>query len=240
MNMKSIRLRAHEVQGILDGRQTQTRRIVKAQIDHECWVGTENGPVPSLPDWSKVGIAEGKLWCGNCGWLALNPLGCPYGKTGDVLYVRETWKPENMKSHDEYLVGVRYKADDSWKQIPIFGPVYNAFHAGKGKSWQPSLFMPKEAARIFLRITDIRVERLQDITEEDAKAEGAEPMHHRCGGFGYYEAGGETMECTCLSWDQGEYCMGFKLLWQSINGPDSWQTNPWVWLVTFERIDKPE
>lgn len=234
MKMKPILFSTPMVAAILEGKKTQTRRIVKAKIDHECWVGTENGPVPSLPDWSKVGIAEGKLWCGNCGWLALNPLGCPYGKTGDVLYVRETWAVTCGGKYE-------YKADGGFPPRII----HESANESGGEDvvterWFPSIHMPKEACRLFLRITDIRVERLQDITEEDAMSEGTEPMHHRCGGFGYYEAGGEIMECTCLSWDQGEYCMGFKLLWQSINGPDSWERNDWVWVVNFERIDKPE
>lgn len=208
------------VQAILEGRKTQTRRTVKPQPDSKATLFSyQPDQWPKKPWIAKFKFKEIE---GAPYYEVTNDYKCPYGEPGDILYVRETWKPENMKSHDEYLVGVRYKADDSWKQIPIFGPVYNAFHAGKGKSWQPSLFMPKEAARLFLRITDIRVERLQDISEEDCLKEGI-----------------ESVKVSEAAYHSGTYGEWFRELWQSINGPESWEANPWVWVVSFERTEKP-
>lgn len=106
-------------------------------------------------------------------------------------------------------------------------------------AWRPSIFMPKGACRLFLRITDIRVERLDEISEEDAVAEGCEEMSHRCGGFGYYEGGGEIHDCDCQQWEYPPYVMGFRTLWESINGKGSWGPT-WVWVVNFERIEKPD
>lgn len=82
--------------------------------------------------------------------------------------------------------------------------------------WKPSLFMPKDACRIFLKVTDVKVERLQDITEAEAKAEGV-----------------QVADC-CHA-----YYHGFSLLWQKINGKESWEANPWAWCISFEKIEKP-
>lgn len=226
MKQRPILFSTPMVQAILEGRKTQTRRIVKANLDHDCWIGSEDGPVSAWPEWSQQALKNGELYCGNCGHRALNPVICPYGKPGDILWVRETWC--KVIDQDEATPGYLYKADeDPTGQF-------------SGYRWKPSIHMAQSAARIFLRITDIRVERLQDITEEDAMAEGAEERHHRCGGFGYYEAGGEIWDCECQKWNDSPQVMGFKDLWQSINGPDSWQSNPWTWVVSFERIDKLE
>lgn len=152
---------------------------------------------------------------------------CPYGQPGDLLWVRETWAWDGQTSFtDLQAIGnFWYKADDTG-----YSPA----------KWKPSIFMPKEAARIFLRITDVRVERLQDISEEDAKAEGAQPSSHRCGGFGYYEAGGDVHECECQGFIENSPAIeGYKWLWESINGAGSWGANPWVWVISFERCEKP-
>lgn len=125
----------------------------------------------------------------------------PFGQVGDVLWVRETWQ------NSENNVYYHYKAD----------------FTEPGKGWKPSIFMPKDAARIWLKITDVRVERLNDISAEDSQKEG-------------------------ITWNQGEeweakyqnaYSYKFKMLWDSINGEESWNANPWVWVIEFERIEKP-
>jgi hypothetical protein len=121
----------------------------------------------------------------------------PYGKIGDILWVKETFT--------EYFPGeFEYKA--GFTDEPI--------------KWKPSIFMPKAAARIFLKITDIRVERLQDMSREDCKKEG-----------------------VLLGNDNGKFAGWhdvFRDLWEKINGPDSWVSNPWVWVISFERCEKPE
>ncbi|HNW91201.1 MAG TPA: hypothetical protein PKN48_16195 [Bacteroidales bacterium] len=118
---------------------------------------------------------------------------CPYGQPGDILWVRESFF-----NHFSDLYS--YKADNT-----------------KGnKKWKPSIHMPKAACRIFLRITDIRVERLKNITEEDANNEGV----------------------FLDMWDNK--VTAFSNLWKKINGHDSWSANPWVWVISFERCEKPE
>lgn len=127
---------------------------------------------------------------------------CPYGQPGDRLWVRETWAP--------MTIGYAYGAD----------PVWNASPDGK---WRPSIHMPRAACRIKLEITGLRIERLQDISEADAKAEGV------------------TWQEWCQN-DDGtnepyeEAADAFKRLWEQINGGGSWDANPWVWVVEFKVV----
>ena len=118
-----------------------------------------------------------------------------YGKPEDQLWVRETWV---------------WEGDTGWEDlVPMGSFFYKAdFEDGEGPTkWKPSIFMPRRATRITLDIYDIRIERLNDISYSDAKAEGVEYPHD------------------------------FFKLWESINGTGSWRKNPWVWVVTFKRID---
>ena len=124
---------------------------------------------------------------------------CPYGQLGDRLWVRETWLRHSVNVPNDYL----YRADH-----PDDGTIGPA-HGG----WKPSIHMPRWASRITLEITDVRVERLQDISARDAWAEGITP-----------------------SPDVDPY-HEYRDLWESINGPGSWDANPWVWAVSFKRID---
>lgn len=182
------------VQAILAGRKTQTRRVVKPQPD-------EDGLAKFIPSqrWEDTG---GKAYT------------CPYGKVGDVLWVRETWKeaPEQA-TWKKYS----YKAD------------YNSHLAQLGK-WKPSIFMPKDASRIWLKITNVSVERLQDITNKDAMSEGIESIDHGVHWRNYVPS-----EISCFIHPMHS----FESLWTSINGEDSWNANPWVWVIEFERIEKP-
>lgn len=127
---------------------------------------------------------------------------CPYGKPGDLMWVRETFSEKDNK--------VIYRAD-----------VCSKYDLPDGFKWKPSIHMPKVAARFWLRITDIRIERLHDITEGDAKAEGAENLLWR----GVIK-------------DTQSYRNGFTSIWLSINGDASWNKNPWVWVITFEVLSK--
>jgi len=121
---------------------------------------------------------------------------CPYGQPGDILWVREKFTPDRG--------GYFYAADNHLTQI---------------LNWKPSIHMPKAAARIWLQVEAVRVERLQDITEADAEGEGA-----------------KTVFCQYVNDTQGyhSYVEGFRKIWQSINGPESWEQNPWVWVVSFK------
>ena len=184
------------VQAILEGRKTQTRRVVKPQP----------GDHPN-----------------DDGYMSTVLERCPYGEPETVLWVREIWAHTNQLNlnFEDENYGYVYKADEQdWRQY-------------EGWKWNSSLFMPFAAARIFLRIKSVRVERLQDISYEDAVHEGI-----------YTDYPSET---PVWSHDWKDYLGGesdldaygsFANLWKSINGPESWADNPWVWVVEFERITK--
>lgn len=141
---------------------------------------------------------------------------CPYGQPGDVLWVRETWQPSASGAY------VHFKAD--------------CIDTDPGKGWKPSIHMPKDACRLFLRITNVRVERLQSISEQDAVAEGIKPMQSFDSGAGVSER--QLYENYLL---QGYTEVlpkdSFCSLWASINGEQSWRYNPWVWVIEFERME---
>jgi hypothetical protein len=202
MKHRPILFSTDMVQAILEGRKTQTRRVVKPQPMHDS--------APPHKDGNQ--------------WLHMGDVyKCPYGQPGDVLWVREAWAHTsqlNINSEDENY-GYVYKADgQTWKDY-------------EGWTWKPSIHMPRKAARLFLRIKAVRVERLQEISDEDAIDEGLIHLNYkRYPSYTYnihkYPNGfGTAIGC-------------FSHLWESINGPESWDANPWVWVVEFERITKEE
>jgi hypothetical protein len=201
MAEKPILFTTPMVQAILDGRKTMTRRVVKAPVLYE---------VSESP--SKISRKGDKWefrWNGKVtiGGFDIKP---PY-QPGDRLYVRETWL--------EYNGTYAYKADNRHLRLEELGIHFK---------WRPSIHMPKSAARIWITVTDVRVERVQEISEEDAKAEG-------CG----HECGCNRIMC--------EHCMNtgydypplldFMELWDSLNAKRGygWEQNPWVFVYTFER-----
>lgn len=141
---------------------------------------------------------------------------CPYGQPGDRLWVRETF----AKQFDG---GYTYSAD--------FPKGFKPDKTTLG-NWKPSIHMPRTASRIMLEVVSIRVERLQDINEWDAIAEGIE-MVAGPDGINYYGNYGDDNSDTCLS-----PVDSYRTLWQSINGPDSWNENPFVWVVEFRLIEQ--
>lgn len=142
---------------------------------------------------------------------------CPYGQTGDRLWVRETW-----------AYGIHALAADKDEDGPF---VYAADGTTQGRlceRWRPSIHMPRWASRILLEIVSVRVERLQSISEADAEAEGcaAEPCDHK-------RQSCEDVGCC------GPTAVGaYRYLWDSINGAGSWASNPWVWVVEFKRVEE--
>lgn len=200
------------VRALLDGTKTQTRRAVKSQADS---IEPHDGyPGEWLP-W-KDGERQASILC-------------PYGIVGDRLWVRETWAWSPLASmgpspdHKQFLV---YAADDS--------AVGYEFPA------RPSIHMFRWASRIILKIADVRVERLQDISDEDVLAEGTPGMV--CGRYQCARCNGHGRNHT---WPTGcPHCNGtgdnasvrYAALWDSINGEGSWDANPWVWCLTFNRI----
>lgn len=206
------------VRAILDGRKTMTRRIIKPQ--------PERMPVQCM--YSKTGWAqEGTLnKYGNKGCSCHAEVRFPGWWPGTRLWVRETWRAHD----DAETIAVNYAADDS---VIYFGP-----HAGINAKrfshllswqWKPSIHMPRWASRLTLEITSVRVERLQDISEEDAKAEGVEKFKHGWKNYIDHES----------PMPQASAADSFCALWESINGRDSWSANPWVWVLTF-RVVSPE
>lgn len=206
------------VQAILEGRKTQTRRAIKPQPIHDISQYHLNN--------------AGNLWVSRSaknadGGYYLWSAKCPYGQVGDVLWVRETWQLFTPYGPEDYYFG--YKASPG----EIGNEASSKYDYASPDVWKPSIHMPYEAARIFLRITDIRVERLQDISEDDAIAEGVERVaDYGTTGYKLYTEPDAAYSDIDAKWS-------FESLWQSINGADSWDANPWVWVVTFERIPKP-
>lgn len=196
MTDRPILFSAPMVRAILDGRKTQTRRVVKPQ------------PVDRGGGSLSISYAAGKMnHMGPAGFMLekLAQYGCPYGKTGDLLWVRESF----AKDCDGYV----YKATCPWWD-------------GLVKK-KPSIHMPRSASRITLEITDVRVERLQDISDEDALEEGVTETE-------FYE-NAERKVSAGAPWPAER--LAFADLWQSINGTESWAANPWVWVISFKRVD---
>lgn len=208
MTDRPIIFSAPMIRALLDGRKTQTRRILKLPK----WASAD----PSHIEFGSSG--EPEVICRDTGCLVALPM--PYA-VGDRLWVREAWAPLNALTHNDpgstaLIEGGFFRADDSTVE-------------GEIARWRPSIHMPRWASRLTLVVTDVRVERLQDITNEDCIAEGI-PVHsnpnaprvgpvrddfaRRHGLISYY--GGE-----------------FRRLWNSINGADAWDANPWVAAVSF-------
>lgn len=175
------------VRSILAGTKTQTRRLVK--------------PPPPLPSgWRAPEFS-----------VAGRDYRCPYGRPGDTLWVRETWRLTRdldrlAPSHCAPPLAIKYEADGYETSIGDvrFGRL------------RPSIHMPRWASRITLRVTEVRVERLQDISEEDARADGI---------YSAWPAVGHSARAL------------FRSLWDDINAKRApWATNPWVWVVSFERV----
>ncbi len=186
--MKPILFSTPMVQAILEGRKSQTRRIINSDANNI--------------QWNPIILKGYGGYCDEHG----NPVR-PKVNIGNILWVRETWQ---RIDHPE--LKYRYKAD----------------HLNPSSvTWKPSIFMPKDACRIFLEVTDIRVERLQDISEEDAIAEGIERM---------LPEGLMSFRSYAVK-DGGSGVfpyVSYKTLWQSINGKESWLPNPLVWKITFK------
>jgi hypothetical protein len=209
MSDRPILFSAEMVRAILDGRKTQTRRMVKPQPPAEAESVSRQLSSREAPELD----GAWQWWAGKPQTPITKPLFCPYGKPGDALWVRETWRVH--KSYDSLNAARVYGAmggDVAYCVDYLATPRQEDFW-GRGR---PSIHMPRWASRITLRITDIRVERLLDISCADAEAEGA---GHEAG-----LTGGQAREA-------------FSHLWNNIKGPGAWEANPWVWVISFERVE---
>lgn len=193
------------VRAILDGRKTQTRRPIKPQPGPQAYVTPFEG-----------GWMFGGLIADIPTKYRSRLLACPFVETCDMLWVRETWAFVTDYCGNVVLSGrlALYRADCERGLEP--------------SHWRPSIHMPRWASRITLEVVSVRVERVQDITEEDAQAEGMEPGCLTCGENCIYTGGcGYCRPC---------YRESFSGQWQSIYGRESWLANPWVWVVEFRRV----
>ena len=160
---------------------------------------------------------------------------CPYGQPGDKLWVRETWLYclddsflEGAKSRNIYKASIHPDWYESYKEKDRFN------------RWTPSIHMPKSAARIWLEITNVRVERLQAITFEDAKSEGITPLAmSNTQLIQYGQLYQNYLKPANVFNDGVTSISSFYSLWCKINGEESWNANPWVWVIEFKRIEKP-
>jgi hypothetical protein len=181
------------VRAILDGRKSMTRRLKGLEDVNR--FPSQMTPI-YLVDYFRMPLP--------------GTMKCPYGQPGDRLWVRETW----MKgTPDDILLGIGkrsvvYKTD---QDADVWGNIYR---------WHPSIFMPRWASRILLEITDVKVDRIQEISEEDAKREGATQSTR-------FQGAGELIS----------YRAGFADLWDSINKKNPWESNPFVWVISFKRIN---
>lgn len=214
------------VRAILEGRKTQTRRVVKQDLQRlgdGDWYAFDHRGINYRVNARHTTVAA---------WAHLLQF-CPYGQPGDRLWVRETWQGPLM---DADTMETEYRASPD----EFHNPKYCVYAADGGPApefvtlddelvcrWRPSIHMPRWASRILLEITGVRVERLQDISEADAIVEGIEKT---VGGFWSLYGQSDV---------DGTYSprASYRALWESINGPGSWDANPWVWVIEFKRID---
>ena len=231
------------VRAILAGKKTQTRRILQMR-DAGQRLGIEYHADVHMWAQRAYGAWDGGCWSDGGPATMVAGIRCPYGQPSDTLWVRETW--QSLAFGREFGVEVHYAADgydpatDYERRAAcrrVIDPCPdkdNRFRPVSFGKWRPSIFMPRWASRLTLRITSVRVERLQDISEADAKAEGVLPFFEQFTAIGRDQRVGGRLCADHPHW------ASFVCLWDEINGDrGAWASNPWVWVVTFERVGGP-
>ena len=212
------------VRALLDGSKTQTRRIVKLPVEQDdSWVGgwkiVHKRVTQALETLNRLGGRP----------LGTDAVICPYGQPGDRLWVRETFL-------DTQGTGIEHRDESGLRHRYAFAadcaPGSHGDQARKdyGLKWKPSIHMPRAANRILLEIVSVRVERLQGISEADCWAEGIETVDGLLDDLAIIHLAkrmGRSFEDAAPT---------YAALWESINGAGSWDENPWVWVVEFERV----
>lgn len=212
MKERPIIFSAPMVRALLNGTKSQTRRVVKFQKEPTTYPET---------DGIKFVQIGGKQywWNSQPDHPAHVTKACPYGQPGDRLWVRESWRVRGGREfeYQQDRSQVMYRATHYEDGFPLGWESYK---------WRPSIHMPRWASRILLEITAVRVERLADISKDDAMAEGI--VLQPDGGFGLADSTHYNFSDPTDS-----YCS----LWESINGDGAWFANPWVWVVEFQRAE---
>lgn len=203
MKERGMIFNAEMVRAILDGRKTQTRRPIKwKQTRFTEMAERDDG---SLWPWAEDCERGGDIW-----------FACPFGEVGDRIWVRETFgwqiRRDPLGGTGEFRV-YRATTPDAVRYQTASGEVAPI-------KWIPSIHMPRWASRITLEITDVRVERLNAISEEDAQAEGVQPA------------------CYEITPPEAAYRVSFGEVWRGIYGEESWEANPWVWVIKFKRVEE--
>jgi hypothetical protein len=227
MSERPILFSSAMVRALLAGRKTQTRRLIKPQ------------PTSQTVSWGCIGgQGFGFIFCDKV-------VRCPHGARGDRLWVKETWSSDYK---DHYPCDpVWYAADDDRKhdievRDGVRGIESDAKDPITGKhvfvpfKWRPSIFMPRERSRITLKITEVRVERLKQISAYDCIAEGIEPIAPQpVPGITLFRDYGDPKDAGGRAARES-----YHSLWESINGAGSWETNPWVWVISFAKISNTD
>jgi hypothetical protein len=221
---RPILMSAPMVRALLAGTKTQTRRVAKFDPLQPGLNMAFTGLEPHCfgAGWALVSRGEGGCWNERT-----HPLFCPYGQPGDRLWVREAWMPDPPADGTWAYTAWAGCRESRLSDIPerFRHPAFCNYSASwlHGRvRWTPSIHMPRWASRILLVVTAVRVERLQDISDDDARQEGVAE----------WAAGAlspEGQETVCRQ-------EGYRMLWESINGAGSWDANPWVWVVEFRRL----
>ncbi|EEJ0059556.1 hypothetical protein YG08_002226 [Salmonella enterica subsp. enterica] len=199
------------VRAILDGRKTQTRRPIKwKQTRFTEMAERDDG---SLWPWAEDCERGGDIW-----------FACPFGEVGDRIWLRETFRVHSRATDVATLV-YRASVRNSWTEQTHRVPVAVCNKPATPEKWTPSIHMPRWASRLLLEITNVRVERLNNISYDDAISEGIK------------------QEWTCIDPGLGLYAHendvqdDYETLWKSIYGEESWDANPWVWVIEFKRVE---
>lgn len=234
MKESPILFSAPMIRAIQDDRKTQTRRLIRGLPDGaepatlDEWRAAKADPRMADPS-PRLTLFKRHVDPSEADGRGVLPSGvfgvpCPFGGPGDRLWVRETWY-DDFQNGEQNPAGIYYRADGE--------PHEQGFEDLDGFAWRPSIFMPRWASRITLAVTAVRVERLQNISEEDAKAEGVTPFAHDPEG-----------DCWTALPPERKHRTAFEYLWGEINGwqgePKArapWASNPWVWVVTFQRVE---
>lgn len=227
------------VRAIIEGRKTQTRRIIKPQPEqcHHCegkgwYEGVEPVHHPACDGTCSLGCPfpeRVQVQCECIGGLEYLP-NCPFGPPGTRLWVRETWyydiEPGGPLPRDFDRDSLYYRADgECCDQIPEC----SCAEVGKPR-WRSPVLMPRRASRLTLEVVGVRAERVQDISEEDARAEGVLPWVH---GHGAINPAFDEPGLVAA----GSYRTGFQMAWDSIHVPGAWERNEWVWAVEFKVVE---